>query len=653
MELSQLFIKEAITLNLTTQDKDSTLRYLAERFAEVGGVSNVEAYVDKLAAREAQSTTGVGDEIAIPHAQDASVKQAAIVFARAEQGIEWASFDGQPAKLIFMIAAPEGGGEHLQALAKLSGILMDPAAKAALLEASTADEVIEVIARFEQTKAEEAAGSNSVADTPEGPVKSLEPYILAVTACPTGIAHTYMAEEKLNQAAKQAGYRIKVETNGQTGVGNRLTAQDIEQATAIIVAADKQVEMARFDGKPVIVTKVADGINKAAELVERAAKVDAKIYRANQEDIAGSQSAGDEDESLGRKFYKHMMNGVSHMLPFVVAGGILIAFSFFWGINSANPADPTYNQVAHVLKTLGDLSFAMMLPVLAGFIGQSLADRPGLVIGFMGGVFANPGVLAGFNAAGIFEDTVASGFLGALVAGFLAGGIVWLLRKGFSWLPKSLEGMKPIFLYPVFGVLIMGLLMFFVINSPMGAVMTGLENLLNSVPRELSLLLGFLAAAMMSIDMGGPLNKAAYVTGTALVTAADGAGSDVMAAVMIGGMVPPLAIAISATINKKLWAPEQRNSALVNYVMGAAFITEGAIPFAAVNPLKVIPSLAIGSGVAGALSMLFGSVSYVPHGGLFAVLAGGVTNPVMYIVAWLVGGFVGALLLNALLKDNK
>lgn len=295
----------------------------------------------------------------------------------------------------------------------------------------------------------------------------------------------------------------------------------------------------------------------------------------------------------------------------------------------------------------------MMLPVLAGFIGQSLADRPGLVIGFMGGVFANPGVLAGFNAAGIFDNTVASGFLGALVAGFLAGGIVWLLRKGFSWLPKSLEGMKPIFLYPVFGVLIMGLLMFFVINSPMGAVMTGLENLLNSVPRELSLLLGFLAAAMMSIDMGGPLNKAAYVTGTALVTAADGAGSDVMAAVMIGGMVPPLAIAISATINKKLWAPEQRNSALVNYVMGAAFITEGAIPFAAVNPLKVIPSLAIGSGVAGALSMLFGSVSYVPHGGLFAVLAGGVTNPVMYIVAWLVGGFVGALLLNALLKDNK
>lgn len=665
MKLAQLFVKAAMDLNLQTEDKATTLRYLAERFAEAGGVNDVDSYVEKLNAREALSTTGVGEEIAIPHAQDASIKSAAIVFARSQAGVEWASFDDQPAKLIFMIAAPEGGGEHLQALARLSSILMNPEAKVALLQAKTADEVVDVIARFEAEKeaaeaAEELAQAAEAADLPETSAQATtssqakdDIYILAVTACPTGIAHTYMAEEKLNQAAKKAGYAIKVETNGQTGVGNRLTKADIARATAIIVAADKQVEMARFDGKPVIVTKVADGINKASELVERAASQDAKIYHANQADMAaGANDDSDEKESLGRQFYKHMMNGVSHMLPFVVAGGILIAFSFFWGINSANPADPSYNEIAHVLKTLGDLSFAMMLPVLAGFIGQSIADRPGLVIGFMGGVFANPGVLSGFNAGGIFEDTIASGFLGALVAGFLAGGIVWVLRRALSWLPKSLEGMKPIFLFPVLGVLTMGLLMFFVINAPMGAIMLGLQDLLNSVPRELSLVLGFLAAAMMSIDMGGPLNKAAYVTGTALVTAADGAGSDVMAAVMIGGMVPPLAIAISATLNKTLWAPEQRDSALVNYVMGAAFITEGAIPFAAVNPLKVIPSLAIGSGVAGALSMLFGSVSYVPHGGLFAVIAGGVTNPIMYIVSWLVGGFVGAILLNVLLKKD-
>lgn len=664
MKLAQLFVKAAMDLNLQTEDKATTLRYLAERFAAAGGVSDVDSYVEKLSAREALSTTGVGEEIAIPHAQDASIKSAAIVFARSQAGVEWASFDDQPAKLIFMIAAPEGGGEHLQALARLSSILMNPEAKVALLQAETADEVVDVIARFEAEKeaaeaAEELAQAAEAADLPETSAQATtssqakdDIYILAVTACPTGIAHTYMAEEKLNQAAKKAGYAIKVETNGQTGVGNRLTKADIARATAIIVAADKQVEMARFDGKPVIVTKVADGINKASELIERAASQEAKIYHANQSDMAGTSDESDEKESLGRQFYKHMMNGVSHMLPFVVAGGILIAFSFFWGINSANPADPSYNEIAHVLKTLGDLSFAMMLPVLAGFIGQSIADRPGLVIGFMGGVFANPGVLSGFDAAGIFEDTIASGFLGALVAGFLAGGIVWVLRKALSWLPKSLEGMKPIFLFPVLGVLTMGLLMFFVINAPMGAIMLGLQNLLNSVPRELSVVLGFLAAAMMSIDMGGPLNKAAYVTGTALVTAADGAGSDVMAAVMIGGMVPPLAIAISATLNKHLWAPEQRDSALVNYVMGAAFITEGAIPFAAVNPLKVIPPLAIGSGVAGALSMLFGSVSYVPHGGLFAVIAGGVTNPIMYIVAWIVGGFVGALLLNILMKKE-
>lgn len=645
MKLTDLFVKEAMDLNLITQTKSDTLQHLAERFADNGGVSDVASYVEKLEAREAQSTTGVGDEIAIPHAQEQTIQQAAIIFGRSNKGIEWEAFDGQPVKLIFMIAAPEGGGDHLAALAELSKVLLKPEAKTGLLSAETPEAVIDVFEQFEEKQSETVGNPIDVAND--------EPYILAVTACPTGIAHTYMAEEKLTQAAAKAGYSIKVETNGQTGVGNRLTAEDINKATAIIVAADKQVEMARFDGKPVIVTKVADGINKADELIKRAANQNAPTYHATRGDTE-VESTTNENESLGRVFYKHLMNGVSHMLPFVVAGGILTALSFFWGINAANPADPSYHPVAQVLNTIGGLSFSMMLPILAGFIGHSMADRPGLVIGMMGGVFANPNILSGFNdGIGVFEGAVSSGFLGALVAGFLSGFIVWLLRKAFVWLPKSLEGMKPIFIYPVLGVLIMGILMLFVVNAPMGAVMNGLMNFLQSIPSEWNILLGFVAGAMMSIDMGGPINKAGYVTGTALVTASGGAGSNVMAAVMIGGMVPPLAIALSATLNKKLWSKDQYNSALVNYVMGAAFITEGAIPFAASNPLKVIPSLAIGAGVAGGLSMFFNCVSYVPHGGVFAVIAGGVTNPFLYLLAWIIGGLVGAVLLNVLLREKR
>lgn len=650
MKLVDLFVPEAMDLSLKTTTKSETMRHLAERFAQVGGIQDVDAYVEKLEAREAQSTTGVGDEIAIPHAQDASVKRPAIIFGRSEAGIEWESFDQQPSKLIFMISAPEGGGEHLAALAQLSKVLMNPAAKDALLKAQTPQDVLAALDKYDES---EVSREEQVVTETVDTSSTEQPYLLAVTACPTGIAHTYMAEEKLNQAAANAGYKIKVETNGQTGVGNRLTAQDIAQATAIIVAADKQVEMGRFDGKPVIITKVADGINKADELVGRAAKGNAPIYHASSDEL-NDESLSDEHESIGRRIYKHLMNGVSHMLPFVVAGGILTAISFFWGINAANPTDPSYSPIAQVFATLGNLSSAMMLPILAGFIGHSMADRPGLVIGLMGGIFANPASLSAFGGGvGVFDGTVPSGFLGALIAGFLAGGIVWVLRKAFSWLPKSLEGMKPIFLYPVFGVLIMGLLMFFVINAPMGAVMDGLVNFLSSIPTEWNLVLGFVVAAMMSIDMGGPINKAAYVTGTALVTAANGAGSNVMAAVMIGGMVPPLAIALSATINRHLWTKEQTNTALVNYVMGAAFITEGAIPFAASNPLKVIPSLAVGAGVAGALSMIFNCVSYVPHGGIFAVLAGGVTQPLLYLVSWLIGGIVGAALLIFFLREER
>lgn len=645
MKLSDLFHTTTIELNLPTDTKVDTLEFMADLFQKDGGLSETEPFVEALLAREAQSTTGIGEEIAMPHAQDPSIQEARIIFGRSTNGIDWDSFDGQPAKLIFMIAAPEGGSDaHLKALSQLSSLLMNPEAKEAFQKASTNEEIIQIVQKYEE-KPDEAE-----VEAQDHPVEN-DAYLLAVTACPTGIAHTYMAEEKLKQAGKDAGVKIKVETNGQSGVGNRLTQADIEAADAIIVAADRKVDMNRFDGKRVITVPVADGINKADQLIEQALEGQGRIYQADQTSEETEDSG--ESESLWRQVYKHLMNGVSTMLPFVVAGGLLIAISFFWGIHSADPSHESYHPIAQTLKTLGDLSFAMMLPVLAGFIGRSIADTPGLVVGMMGGVFANPSVLAAFSGQGVFEDMPSSGFLGAMLAGFLAGGIIWLLKKAFAWLPKSLEGMKPILIYPVLGVLLMGLLMFFVINRPLGALTTGLISLLNSIPREWGVVLGFIAGAMMSIDMGGPINKAAYVTGTALVTEAQGAGSDVMAAVMVGGMVPPLAIALSATMNKNLWNENQRNSAMVNYVMGAAFITEGAIPFAAANPVRVIPSLAVGAGVAGALSMFFGCVSYVPHGGVFAVLANGVTNKWLYLLSWIIGGLVGAILLNISLRNQN
>lgn len=652
MKLSDLFSTQAMFLHLPTTSRDETLNFLADKFAELGGVSDSQAYVERLLAREAQSTTGIGDEIAIPHAQHESISEAAIVFGRSQEGIDWNSFDGQPVKLIFMIAAPEGGGEtHLKALAQLSKVLMNENAKAAFLSAETPEEILAIIHKYEEKPAEELHEQDETAEKETATPEESDRYIVAVTACPTGIAHTYMAEERLKKAAANVGIEIKVETNGQSGIENRLTAEDIDRADAVIVAADKQVAMARFNGKPLINVPVADGVNKADELIERVLSGELAIYRATHSEEAAQESS--EDETLGRRAYKHLMNGVSHMLPFVVAGGILIAISFFWGLTSADPSASDYSPIAQALNTIGGLSFAMMLPVLAGFIGQSIADRIGLVIGFMGGVFANPANFAAFGQAGIFENSVSSGFLGALIAGFLSGAIVKLLEKAFAWLPKSLNGIKSIFLYPVLGVLIMGALMLFVINGPMGAVMNGLVGLLNSIPSSMSIVLGFVVAAMMSIDMGGPINKAAYVTGTALVTAGAGAGSNVMAAVMVGGMVPPLAIGLAATIQKNLWTEEERSSAYVNYVMGAAFITEGAIPFAAKDPLHVIPPLALGSGVAGALSMFFGCVSYVPHGGIFAIIANGVTNPLMYLLSWAIGGIVGAILLNIMRRRSQ
>lgn len=651
MQLSDLFVKSAMVLDLETTTKDETLQLLAERFQASGGVSDVAAFVSRLKKREDESTTGVGDEIAIPHAQHESIQEAAIIFGRSKAGIDWASFDGQPAKYIFMIAAPAGASnDHLKALAKLSQVLMKPEVKGELAAAETPDDVVAIFkkhAEEKETEQETPAASQETAATSSASEQE-EAYLLGVTACPTGIAHTYMAEERLKQAAKVAGVPIKVETNGQGGIEHRLTAADIEKASAIIVAADKQVEMARFNGKPTIIVPVSDGVNKADQLIDRALHGEVPIYHAKEQDTAMDQlgASASASESFGRRAYKHLMNGVSHMLPFVVAGGILIALSFFWGIYSADPTNEQFNPIAQTLNTIGSLSFAMMLPMLAGYIGESMADRTGLVIGFMGGVFANASNFAAYAQTGVFENAIASGFLGALVAGFLSGAIVKFLQWAFSWLPKSLNGMKTIFIFPVFGVLIMGVLMLFAINGPMGAVMNALINFINSIPAEATVLLGFVVAGMMAIDMGGPINKAAYVTGTALVTASGAMGSNVMASVMVGGMVPPLAIALAATMQKRLWTEEERQSAYVNYAMGAAFVTEGAIPFAAKDPLHVILPLFLGAGIAGAMSAFFDARSLVPHGGVFAAAVGGVTHPWQFLLSWIVGGIVGALLLN-------
>lgn len=626
MQLFELFDLQLMELELPTTDKPTTMDYLAEKLAEAGRVSDVAAYRQALEEREALSSTGIGEGIAIPHAKSTAVKQATIVFGRKLAGIEWQSLDAQPAQLFFMIAAPEGADNtHLQALAQLSKVLLQPTAKAALLGATDKATILDVFKRFgEQPK-------------PTAPIVAVAgngPEILAVTACPTGIAHTFMAEEKLKQAAEKAGATIKVETNGQAGIENALTAEEIANAKTIIVAADKKVATARFAGKHVITVPVADGIYKADELIAKAQKQDAPIYQAS-----GGEEATEADtsnESIGRKFYKHLMNGVSNMLPFVIAGGILIAFSFMFGIHSADPASPEYNTFAAALKQIGDLSFGVIVPVLAGFIGMSIADRPGLVVGFVGGLLANVG---------------GAGFLGGLLAGFLAGGIILALRKGFSWLPKPLEGIKAIFLFPVLGALIMGLIMIFLVNQPVAFLNESLQNFVSAMSGGNKVILGLFLGGMMAIDMGGPINKAAYVTGTALLASGTTAGQEVMAAVMAGGMVPPLAIALSVTVFPKLWSKRDREAGYLNYVMGASFITEGAIPFAAANPLRVIPALAIGAATTGALSMFFGAASPAPHGGIFVFPL--ITNLGGYVIAIVVGTVVAAAILSFLIKKQN
>ena len=635
MNLTQLIQFDLIQFGFTAKDKKDALNKLTDMLVEEGIIGNKDEFYKALLGREELSTTGVGDGIAIPHAKASCFEKAMIIYAKSDEGVEWESFDSQPAKHIFMICAPANGAdEHLKALATLSTALMNPEVKGKLDNATTKEEVKTIFEDFvksnEKVKEEPKEESGS-----EG-----KKYIIAVTACPTGIAHTFMAAEKIKEAAKEMGLDVKVETNGQIGVENKLTKDDIERAVGIIVAADKKVEIARFDGHPTLFTKVADGINKPKELIQTVLDGNAAVYHHSGEK---SSSESTEGESVGRKIYKYLMEGVSNMLPFVVAGGILIALSFFWGINAFNPEDPSYNKFAELLFVMGKLAFSMMLPILAGFIGRSIADRPGFIVGMVGGILADPSILGLKSAAWL--NYTPSGFLGALVAGFLAGGIIIALRYIFSWIPRSLDGIKPIFLFPVLGSFIMGVLMLFVVNAPMAFIMTSFKNFIEALSGGEKVILGFVVGSMMAIDMGGPINKAAYVTATALVTTSGTAGSDVMAASMVGGMIPPLAIALSATIYRNLWPETQRGSALVNYVMGFAFITEGAIPFAASNPIRVIPPLFLSSGVAGALSMIFDCRSRAPHGGMFAVLVGAVTNPVMYLLALVIGTVMGAFLL--------
>lgn len=643
MNLTQLIQFDLIQFGFMAKDKKDALNKLTDMLVEEGIIGNKDEFYKALLGREELSTTGVGDGIAIPHAKASCFEKAMIIYAKSDEGVEWESFDAQPAKHIFMIcASANGADEHLKALATLSTALMNHEVKGKLDNATTKEEVKTIFEDFVKSTEEVKEKSKEESGSED------KKYIIAVTACPTGIAHTFMAAEKIKEAAKEMGLDVKVETNGQIGVENKLTKDDIERAVGIIVAADKKVEIARFDGHPTLFTKVADGINKPKELIQTVLDGNAAIYHHSGEK---SSSESTEGESVGRKIYKYLMEGVSNMLPFVVAGGILIALSFFWGINAFNPEDPSYNKFAELLFVLGKLAFSMMLPILAGFIGRSIADRPGFIVGMVGGILADPSILGLKSAAWL--NYTPSGFLGALVAGFLAGGIIIALRYIFSWIPRSLDGIKPIFLFPVLGSFIMGVLMLFVVNAPMAFIMTSFKNFIEALSGGEKVILGFVVGSMMAIDMGGPINKAAYVTATALVTTSGTAGSDVMAASMVGGMIPPLAIALSATIYKNLWPETQRGSALVNYVMGFAFITEGAIPFAASNPIRVIPPLFLSSGVAGALSMIFDCRSRAPHGGMFAVLVGAVTNPVMYLLALVIGTVMGAFLLIVSLNLGK
>ena len=638
MTIRDLLAAESINLNGTPAGKTEALNQCIDLMAKSGKIADVETYRKGVFAREEEGTTGIGMGIAIPHCKSDAVTKAGLAAMVVKDGVDFESLDGTPAKIIFLIAAPNTEDNvHLQVLSKLSVMLMDEQFTNSLINDGSVDEFLNIIDRAEKAKDEKEAAKEAKAKEPVE-VKKDDVFIVAVTACPTGIAHTYMAAEAIEKKAKELGYQVKVETRGSAGAKNVLTDDEIAKATGVIVACDTNVPTDRFDGKKVIECQVSDGINKTEELVKRIAAGDAPVFKASGKKEASHSSIGGK-ESIGHQIYKHLMNGVSHMLPFVVGGGILIAIAFLIDgfsvdLNSL-PADQranfgTITQGAALFKGIGGTAFGFMLPILAGFIAMSIADRPGLAVGFVGGSIAANGT---------------SGFLGALVAGFVAGYIVNLLKKIFSKLPESLDGVKPVLLYPLLGIFLIGVIMQFVVEPPIGALNTAINNGLNGLNGASAVVLGVLLGGMMAIDMGGPVNKAAYVFGTASIAAGN---YNIMAAVMIGGMVPPLAIALATIFFKNKFTAEERKAGPTNFIMGLSFITEGAIPFAASDPLHVLPACAVGSAVAGGLSMAFGCTLMAPHGGIFVVPTIG--NPLMYLVALVIGAFIACGLLGLLKK---
>ena len=650
MKITDLLKPQSILLNAAPTDKADAIYTLGDLMDKSGNLPDKAEYLKAVFTREEAGSTGLGDGIATPHAKSNGVKEAGLAAMVVPNGVDFDALDGQPSRLFFMIAAPEGAADtHVEVLSKLATMVIDPDFKNALIQAATVDRFLELITAKEEgnfdpsvegyiktedekapsiTDAIEAKATEAIEKVvPKVSVDNPHYEVLAVTGCPTGIAHTYMAAESLERKAKEMGISLKVEKNGASGIKDALTAEEIEHAKCIIVASDRQVEMARFDGKPMIQTKVANGINKSEELLREAMSNTAPIYHMSQADKDNAASTVDASDSFGRQIYKHLMNGVSHMLPFVIGGGILIALAFLF--DTFNPTNPSGfgsgTPLSAFLMKIGGASFGFMLPVLAGYIAMSIADRPGLVAGFVGGLLANQG---------------GSGFLGALIAGFAAGYLVLLVKKLVSGLPQSLEGTKPVLFYPVLGVLFIGIAITFIINPPVSALNEWLMNSLQTMGTTSRVLLGLIFGAMMSVDMGGPVNKAAYVIGTgALATGEYG----IMAAVMAGGMVPPLAIALCTTFFPNRFTEAERKSGITNYIMGLSFITEGAIPFAAADPIRVLPSCIIGAGTAGALSMFFECTLRAPHGGIFVVPTIG--NPLLYLASIAIGSVVACIIL--------
>ena len=656
MKIQDVLNKNVMLFDLQATDKEGVINEMVQSLVDNGVVTDFETFKTGIMNREAQTSTGLGEGIAMPHSKNEAVKEATVLFAKSNKGVDYASLDGQPTDLFFMIAAPEGANDtHLAALAELSKYLMKPGFADKLRQASNPDEVIKT---FDAEEQEAAAEEAKKAEAAKEAVSSDKPLIVAVTACTTGIAHTYMAEEALIKKGEEMGVTVRVETNGASGVGNRLTAEEIAKAEGVIIAADKAVETARFDGKKLISKPVAAGIRQTEELIQTILDGKADVFHAEN---AAEASASQEKLSLGGAFYKHLMSGVSQMLPFVIGGGILIALAFLIDQIMGVPQDQlsqlgSYHELAAQFKTIGGAAFGFMLPVLAGYIGFSIAEKPGFVAGFVAGSIASSGSAFGniaFGAAkGELPAAVSSGFLGALVGGFLAGGVVLVLRKALAGLPRSLDGIRSILLLPLLGVGLTGFLMF-LINIPMSAINTSLNNFLTSLSGSSAVLLGLLVGGMMAVDMGGPVNKAAYVFGTSTLTASalTSGGSTVMAAVMAAGMVPPLAVFVATVLFKDKFTEEERNSGLTNIIMGLSFITEGAIPFGAADPARAIPSFIAGSALTGALVGLAGLKLMAPHGGIFVIAL--TSNPLLYLVFVLIGAVVSGILFGLLRKPKN